>query len=210
MDKIENNDDNDETEDNEKFGPLQAFHGVGTRGLFYYLAEHRDGLGVRLSGCHCPFCMRGYRKNGMGSMPSGCLSDEPSEYIVCKRQDEEWTKQTKILISRLVTSLQGKVQQGDTIAIANNSTLKGAVNCVYFSYDIAKVLLVQDTGFSISVFIRQPNSSVYLIRSPEKIISILYTSLRYIIPDACITSDLCITLDSTTVGNIVKNCFNGV
>ena len=39
---------NDDTEDGEKIGTLQAFHGVGTRGLFYFFAEHRDGLGVRL------------------------------------------------------------------------------------------------------------------------------------------------------------------
>lgn len=73
------NAENDDTEDGENFSPLQAFHGVGTRGLFYFYAEHRDGLGVRLSGCHCPYCIRCYRSNGIGSMPIGCISMEPYE-----------------------------------------------------------------------------------------------------------------------------------
>lgn len=73
------NAENDDTEDGENFSPLQAFHGVGTRGLFYFYAEHRDGLGVRLSCCHCSYCIRCYRSNGIGSMPIGCISMEPYE-----------------------------------------------------------------------------------------------------------------------------------
>jgi hypothetical protein len=93
-----NNADNADVEDGETIGVLQAFHGVGTRGLFYFHAEHRDGLGVRLSGCHCPFCVRCYRKNGIGTMPRGCLSKEPYEYIICQRSDEDWVNQTSKLI----------------------------------------------------------------------------------------------------------------
>jgi hypothetical protein len=93
-----NNADNADVEDGVNIGVLQAFHGVGTRGLFYFHAEHRDGLGVRLSGCHCPFCVRCYRKNGIGTMPRGCLSKEPYEYIICQRSDEDWVNQTSKLI----------------------------------------------------------------------------------------------------------------
>ena len=39
-DPIANVVENDDTEDGEKIGTLQAFHGVGTRGLFYFFAEH--------------------------------------------------------------------------------------------------------------------------------------------------------------------------
>jgi hypothetical protein len=47
------------------FSPLKAFHDIGTRGIFYYKAEHRDGFSVRLSACHCPYCIRGYHANGI-------------------------------------------------------------------------------------------------------------------------------------------------
>jgi hypothetical protein len=125
----------DETEDSEKINTLQAFHGVGTctRGLFYFYAEHGDGLGVPLSGCHCPYCMRCYRKNGIGSMPTGCLSDEPYQYLVCNRLDDEWTKQTSCLMSRLSEGIKGQVQKGDIIAVASNCHLKRSINRVYNS-----------------------------------------------------------------------------
>lgn len=200
----------DETEDGEKINTLQAFHGVGTRGLFYFYAEHRDGLGVRLSGCHCPYCMRCYRKNGIGSMPTGCLSDEPYQYLVCNRLDDEWTKQTSCLMSRLSEGLKGQVQKGDIIAVASNCHLKGSINSVYNSYIIAKVLFVEDSTFIANIFIRKPDTSVYENKTPDKLMSIPHTSLRYLISSACLTADLCITLDSITVENIVKNCFNGI
>ena len=119
---------NEEAEEGEKIGTLQAFHGVGTRGLFYFYAEHRDGLGVRLSGCHCLFCIRCYRKS-MGSMPTGCLSNEPYEYIICNRLDDEWTKQTSCLISILSEGLKDRVQLGDIIAVASKRHLKGSNKC---------------------------------------------------------------------------------
>ena len=59
-----------------KIGPLKAFHNVGTRGIFYYRAEHRDGFSVRLSACHCCYCIGDYHVNGMGPLPSGYLSEE--------------------------------------------------------------------------------------------------------------------------------------
>jgi hypothetical protein len=100
-----NNADNADEEDGETIGVLQAFHGVGTRGFFYFHAEHRDGLGIRLSGCHCPLCVRFYRKNGIGTMPTGCLSRELYEYIICQHSDEDWVNQTSNLISKLVAIL---------------------------------------------------------------------------------------------------------
>ena len=156
--EVENIVENEETEEGEKVGTLQAFHGVGTRGLFYFYAEHRDGLGVRLSGCHCPFCVRCYRKS-LGSMPTGCLSNEPYEYIICNRLDDEWTKQTSSSMSRLSQTLMNQIQQGDIIAVGSNRHLKGSSTCIYNSFDVAKVLFVQDltlsVKFSVDNLIRQ-------------------------------------------------------
>ena len=99
--EVENIVENEEAEDGEKIGTLQAFHGVGTRGLFYFYAEHCYGLGVRLSGCHCPFCIRCYRKS------------------------------------------------------------MGSNKCIYDFFDVAKVLLVQDSTFTVNVFSRQPNAPTF-------------------------------------------------
>ena len=64
-------------DDSNKFSDLKAFHDVGVRGIFYYEAEHRDGLSLRLSACHCHYCIRGFCKDGFGTMNTGFLSNEP-------------------------------------------------------------------------------------------------------------------------------------
>lgn len=43
-----------------KISDLKAFHGVGTPSLFSFQIFYRDGFCVRLSGCHCCYCIRGY------------------------------------------------------------------------------------------------------------------------------------------------------
>ena len=200
-----NNADNADAEDGETIGDLKAFHGVGTRGLFYFYAEHRDGLGVRLSGCHCPFCVRFYRTNGIGTMPTGCLSKEPYEYIICQRSDEEWVNQTSMLISNLVEILKGEVKIGDIVAVVSNYTQRSLND----TFHIAKVVMIEETECVISVFERKQNTQSYQIRVPENTINISFSRLRYIISDGCI-DDSCLTLESVTRDNIVKNCFNGM
>ena len=167
--EVENMVEIEEAEEGEKISALQAFHGVGTRRLFYFHAEHRDGLGVRLTGCHCPFCVRCYRKN-IGSMPNGCLSNEPYEYITCNRLDEEWTKQKSNSLSRLSETLMNQVQQGDIIAVGSNRHLKGSLSCIYNSYDPAKVLLIQDLTLAVTIFSRQSDSAVYQNNTPYKVL----------------------------------------
>jgi hypothetical protein len=66
-----------------KISDLKAFHGVGTRSLFSFRILHRDGFAVRLSGCHCCYCIRGYCPEGFGTTPMGCLSMEPTQYLIC-------------------------------------------------------------------------------------------------------------------------------
>jgi hypothetical protein len=70
-------------DDSNKFSPLKAFHDVGVRGIFSFQALHREGLGLRLSACHCHFCIRGHHNDGFGTMPTGCLGKEPYQYLVC-------------------------------------------------------------------------------------------------------------------------------
>lgn len=207
--EVENIVENEEAEEGERIDTLQAFHGVGTRGLFYFYAVHRDGLGVRLSGCHCPFCIQCYRKS-MESMPTGCLSNEPYEYIICNRLDDEWTKQTSGLISILSEGLKDRVQLGDVIAVASKRHLKGSNKCIYDFFDVAKVLLIQDLTVTVNVFRRQPNAPTFHNCATEKTISVSHSSLRYLISDACITADSRVRLDSLTLENIVKSCFNGI
>ena len=142
-------------------------------------------------------------------MPTGCLSNEPYEYIICNRLDDEWTQQTASSMSRLSETLMNQIQQGDIIAVGSNRQLKGSTTCIYNSFDIAKVLFVQDLTLSVNVLCRQPDSAVYLNKTPDKVISILHTSLRYIISNSLSTEESCITLDSATLENIVRNCFNG-
>ena len=74
---------------------LKAFHGVGTKGLFSFRTLHRDGFSVRLSGCHCCYCIRGYCPQGFGTTPKGCLSMEPTQYLICQRSDRDWCAEKK-------------------------------------------------------------------------------------------------------------------
>ena len=80
--------------------------------------------------------------------------DEPFQYIVCNRLDDEWTKQTADLTSILSDNLKGQVQQGDMIAVASNCHLKGSINSIYNSYGIAKVTHIEDSAFIANIFTR--------------------------------------------------------
>ena len=208
-DDIVINAENEDTEDGESFGPLQAFHGVGTRGLFYFYAEHRDGLGVRLSGCHCPYCIRCFRSNGVGSMPSGCVSKEPYEYIICQRTDEEWVKQTSSLISNLVETLRKDVNEGDIVAIVNGKPQRGSITSTCDIYHIAQVKVVLETGYIVNIFDRKLNTSIFQCRILEQSITVPLTSLRYIV-DKTYLAGSDVTLESDTNDHIIKNCFNGI
>ena len=171
--------------------------------------HHRDGLGVRLSGCHCPYCIRCYRSSGIGSMPIGCISKEPYEYILCQRTDEEWVKQTSSLISNLVETFRGKVNEGDIIAIANSKPQRGSITSTCEIYHIAQVRSVNEIGYSVSLFDRRSNTSTYQSRIREQIMTIPATSSRFIVDKAYMTgSD--VILDTGTNDHIITNCFNGI
>jgi hypothetical protein len=142
-------------------------------------------------------------------MSIGCLNYESYQCRVCYRLDgDEWTKQTANLMSILSDRLKGKLQQRDIIAVAINCHLKRSINSIYNSYDIAIATHVEDSTFIADVFTRLLNTSVYHHKTPDKLVSISHTSLRYLISNACLTADLCVTLDSVTQENVVKSYLN--
>ena len=89
-----------------KISDLKVFHGVGTRGLFSVRILHRDGVFVRLSDCHCRYCIRGYCPEGFGTIPMGCLSMEHTHYLICQRSHADWCteKQKLVLQQKLWTA----------------------------------------------------------------------------------------------------------
>lgn len=144
------------------FSPLQAFHNIGTRGIFYYKAEHRDGFSVRLSACHCPYCIRGYHANGIDSMPIGCLSNEGYQYLICQRLDEEWKIEKDTLISRVSLNHLGRIKEGNIVAIASSTLLQASSSNIYSSFDIGRIESVNmDDSYNICLYYRQPNSRKY-------------------------------------------------
>lgn len=106
--------------------------------------------------------------------------------------------------------MKGRVRLGDVIAVASKRHLKGSNKCIYDFFDVAKVLLIQDSTFTVTVFSRQPNAPTFHKSATEENKSVSHSSLRYLVSDACITADSRVRLDSLTLENIVKSCFNGV
>jgi hypothetical protein len=106
--KEDEGNDDDEVGERNIFSPIKAFHNVGTRGIFYYKAVHRDGFSVRFTACHCSYCIRDYHANGLGSIPTGCLCKEGYQYLICQRLDEEWKIEKESLIKST-----GHVKEGN-------------------------------------------------------------------------------------------------
>ena len=193
-----------------KISDLKAFHGVGTRGLFSFKVLHRDGFAVKLSGCHCCYCIRGYCPGGFGTTPLGCLSGEPTQYLVCQRSDVDWSTEKKDRIERLSIELAGKIQEGQFLAVASSKmkTTKSTSD-IYGSFDICKVLNILVQSYTVCMYSRSSNSNIYSPNIPSKIIIVLHSDVRYIITNIDTSFDDKIHLDIKTVENIIINSFNG-
>jgi hypothetical protein len=193
------------------FSPLKAFHDIGTRGIFYYKAEHRDGFSVRLSACHCPYCIRGYHANGIGSMPTGCLSNEGYSYLICQRFDEEWKIEKDNLMSRVSRNLLGRIKVGNIVAIASSTLSLGSSNNIYSSFDIGRIdSCNMDDSYNVCFYFRQPNSGKYSKSTQSNTLCVSHQKMRFIVHEEAINTDEIIVLDTHAVEKIVKICFNGI
>jgi hypothetical protein len=189
--EVEEAGDDDEVGEKNIFSPLKAFHNVGTRGIFYYKAEHRDGFSVRLSACHCCYCMRDYHADGMGTIPTGCLSKEGYQYLICQRLDEEWKLEKESLMARVSSNLMGLVKEGNIVAMSSSTLMQGSSNSIYASFDIGRIAHVNDdNSYDLHLYVRNPNSMIYW-----KPIQVNH-KIRYIVRDDVVDVNERIVLDN--------------
>ena len=189
------------------------------RKSFYFQALHRDGLGIRLSACHCHFCIRGYFGDGFGTMPTGCLSQEPYLYIVVQRLDEEWVKEKKELVTNLSSRL-GTLEPNMIVALASdrvdNWKKSASSNSKYISFDIARVVAQVETGeegemYSLITYTRVDGGNHYVCKNAVLQDAIVtHSRVRYILADNVLQDNGTILLDKDCLEAIVFNCFNGV
>lgn len=199
----------DEISEN-KISDLKAFHGVGTRGLFSCRILHRDGFSVRLSGCHCRYCIRGYFPEGFGTIPMGCLSMEPTQYLICQRSDADWCTEKQKLVLQLSTEIVDCVRVGYIVAIASVRLKSNKTTSdMYFSIDIGQVQNITDESYTILMNKRLLNSNIYSPIAPIKALNVLHSDIRYYFEDTMQNLDDRIVLDIELVQVIIQNCFNG-
>lgn len=198
-------------DESNQFSKLEAFHNVGVRHIFYYQAEHRDGLSLRLSACHCHFCIRGFRKDGFGTMNTGCLSQEPCQYLVCQRIDDEWIKEKAVLMARLSIQFRGKFKSNSIIALASDRLQNKSSSSFFCAFDIAKVVDVKDGEMCTVNFYSHEEENFLFTQSLVTLpISISQSKVRHILSDDVLQQDGTVLLDKNCVEKIVFNCFNGV
>jgi hypothetical protein len=203
-------------EEVEEFSALKVFHNCGVRNSFYFEALHRDGLGIRLSACHCHFCIRGYCEEGFGTMPTGCVKQEPYQYIVVQRLDDAWVKEKENLITNLSNTIV-TLKPNMIVALAServeNWKAKDTSFDKYVSFDIAKVIAQEETGeggemYSVNIYSRINDSNIYNSNALSTTI-VSHSIVRYILEDSVEREDGTILVDQDCLKTIVFKCFNG-
>jgi hypothetical protein len=205
-------------DDSNEFSDLKVFHGCGVRKSFYFQALHRDGLGIRLSACHCHFCTRGYFGDGFGTMPTGCLSQEPYQYIVVQRLDDEWVKEKKELVTNLSSRL-GTLELDMIVALASdrvdNWKKSTSSSCKHISFDIARVVAQVEPGeegemYRVNIYTQLDGGNHYECKDALQNAIVSHCRVRYILADNILQDNGTILVDKDCLEAIVFNCFNGV
>jgi hypothetical protein len=70
--------------------------------------------------------MRDYHADGMGTIPTGCLSKEGYQYLICQRLDEEWKLEKESLMARVSSNLMGLVKEGNIVAMSSSTLMQGS------------------------------------------------------------------------------------
>ena len=162
-------------------------------------------LDIRLSGCHCCYCIRGFCPEGFGTIPKGCLSMEPTQYLICQRSDADWCTEKQKRVKQLSDEFNGRVQQGHLIAMASPRLKQNKTTSdMYSSFDVEKVQNVIEGSYNLLMYKRLPNSSTYVPDMPIKAMNVLHSQIRYHFENAINK----IFLDIQIVQNIIVNCFN--
>jgi hypothetical protein len=140
----------------------------------------------------------------------GCLSMEPTQYLICQRSDTDWCVEEQRLIQRLSNEFVDCVQLGNFVAVASprfkpNKTTSD----MYSSFDIGRVQNVLEGSYSLLMYKRAPNSNIYVPNVLSKTIEVLHIDIRYYFEDRTKNLDSPVVLDIKIVQNIILNCFNG-
>jgi hypothetical protein len=154
--------------------------------------------------------MRDYHADGMGTIPTGCLSKEGYQYLICQRLDEEWKLEKESLMARVSSNLMGLVKEGNIVAMSSSTLMQGSSNSIYASFDIGRIAHVNDeNSYDLHLYVRNPNSMIYWKPIQINHMSIQHNKIRYIVRDDVVDVNERIVLDNITVERIVKTCFNG-
>jgi hypothetical protein len=203
----------DIVDESNKFSPLKAFYNVGVRKIFSFEFLHRNGVGVRVCPCCCHFCIRGYRKDGFGTMPTGCLSQEPYQYLVCQRLDEEWVTETEALMKRLSLRYERRLKADIVVALASNRLADQSSSSFFIAFDIARIVAMYDTEeerrYSVSMYNQKDNKFIYECKDALTVKELNFSEVRYILSDNVLQEDGTVLLDQDCLQSIIFNCFNG-
>ena len=113
-------------------------------------------------GSNCCYRIRGYCPEGFGAIPLGCLSMEPTQYLVCQRSERDWCveKQKRVLL--LFTEFVGCVHVGHFVAIASLRLKPNQMTSdIYCSFDIGEVQNITEGFYTILIYKRLLNTAAF-------------------------------------------------
>jgi hypothetical protein len=106
--------------------------------------------------------------------------------------------------------LSGHVKEGNIVAITSSFLMQGASCSIYASYDIGRIVQVNDdNSYNLHLYIREPNSMIYAAPTYINAMAVPHSKLRFIVREDVVDMNENIGLDNFTVKMIVKICFNG-